>query len=60
MLAVNILGDGFMRVWSRYYRDYALLYDVTRDVRHWNNVSSMTTDVTPGTTQVVKTITVTP
>jgi exo-rhamnogalacturonan lyase-like protein len=40
---VNILGDGMMRVWSRYYRDFAILYDVTRDVRHWNNLSTMTT-----------------
>lgn len=40
---VNIFGDGSMRVWSRYYRDYAILYDATRDNRYWNNISTMTT-----------------
>lgn len=39
---VNIFGDGSMRVWSRYYRDYAILYDVTRDSRYWDDVSVMT------------------
>ena len=40
---VNIFGDGSMRIWSRYYRDYAILYDVTRDVRYWSDLDRMTT-----------------
>ncbi len=35
-------GSGGMRVWSRYYRDFALLWDVTRDGRYWNDLSIMT------------------
>jgi hypothetical protein len=40
---LSVLGDGDMRIWSRYYRDFALLWDVTRDTRYWNNLSQMTT-----------------
>ena len=37
-----VLGDGDMRIWSRYYRDFALLWDVTRDARYWSDMSTMT------------------
>lgn len=30
-----------MRIWSRYFRDYALLWDVTRDGRYWTNIGRM-------------------
>jgi hypothetical protein len=38
---INSFGDGSMRVWSRYNRDFALLWDVTRDARYWTDLSRM-------------------
>jgi exo-rhamnogalacturonan lyase-like protein len=42
-LPLQIFGDGGMRGWSRYYRDFALLWDVTRDPRYWSDLDIMTT-----------------
>ncbi len=39
---LSILGDGNMRIWSRYYRDFAILWDLTRDQRYWSKVDRMT------------------
>src|SRR5688572_8417553 len=39
---LHVFGDGGMRGWSRYYRDFALLWDVTRDRRYWNDLDQMT------------------
>ena len=38
---INSFGDGSMRVWSRYNRDFAILWDVTRDGRYWTDLSRM-------------------
>lgn len=40
---LQIFGDGGMRGWSRYYRDFALLWDITRDPRYWSDINTMTT-----------------
>jgi hypothetical protein len=40
---IQLFGDGGMRGWSRYYRDFALLWDVTRDSRYWSDMSLLTT-----------------
>ncbi|HYJ32479.1 MAG TPA: hypothetical protein VE326_04615 [Candidatus Binatia bacterium] len=40
---LQTFGDGGMRGWSRYYRDFALLWDITRDPRYWSDLSTMTT-----------------
>jgi len=39
---LRVFGDGGMRGWGRYYRDYALLWDVTRDPRYWSDITTMT------------------
>lgn len=39
---LTLFGDGGMRGWSRYYRDFALLYDATRDPRFWSDLNAMT------------------
>lgn len=43
----QVLGDGGMRGWSRYYRDFCLLWDVTRDTRYWNDLTTMTSILLP-------------
>jgi hypothetical protein len=40
---LSIYGDGGMRGWSRYYRDFALLWEITRDPRYWSDMDVMTT-----------------
>ncbi|MGE5178136.1 MAG: hypothetical protein ACM3PF_03490 [Bacteroidota bacterium] len=42
-LPLTLFGDGGERVWSRYYRDFALLWDLTRDTRYWSDMDQMTT-----------------
>ncbi|HLQ66952.1 MAG TPA: hypothetical protein VK123_06955 [Candidatus Limnocylindrales bacterium] len=39
---IEDFGDGGMRGWGRYYRDFALLWDVTRDRRYWDDLDRMT------------------
>jgi len=41
-LPLTVFGDGGMRGWSRYYRDFAILWDMTRDPRYWTDMSLMT------------------
>jgi len=38
---INSFGDGSMRIWSRYNRDFAMLWDFTRDGRYWTDISRM-------------------
>lgn len=40
---LHLFGDGGGRLWSRYYRDFALLWEVTRDPRYWSDLDIMTT-----------------